>query len=95
MTDGWHDTPTPRELRGLPRTSYARSHAMPWDDVMREQELAALAQTANAAVQDLDRALAEYGEGLTGAALLECASLADSLDDLRRRLRALGAEIPA
>lgn len=26
-----HDTPPPAELRGLPRSSYARSHALPSD----------------------------------------------------------------
>jgi hypothetical protein len=60
-----------------------------------EVEIAALAETANAALQDLDIALWEVPDGLAGAALLECARLADTVNDVQRRLRALGAELPA
>lgn len=89
-----HDAPTPADLRGLLRSSYGRSHA-PVDVMPSDQAIADLAQTANAAVQDLHIALDDLPDGLVGVALLECARLADSLNDLQRRLRDLGAEIVA
>jgi hypothetical protein len=60
---------------------------------LTEAEIAALAETANAALQDLDIVLGEVPDGLAGAALLECARLADTVHDVQRRLRALGAEL--